>query len=127
MKFGTRAAALLTLSSTLLGACASLAAPPTKVEGGVLVGSNGMTLYTFDKDTAGSGKSVCNGQCATNWPTLMAADADAASGDYSLVTRDDGKKQWALKGKPLYYWIKDTKPGDTTGEGVMGAWHVAKP
>jgi len=127
MKFGTRAAALLTLSSTLLGACASLAAPPTKVEGGVLVGLNGMTLYTFDKDTAGSGKSVCNGQCATNWPPLMAADADAASGDYSLVTRDDGKKQWALKGKPLYYWIKDTKPGDTTGEGVMGAWHVAKP
>jgi len=127
MKFGTRAAALLTLSSALLGACASLAAPPTKVEGGVLVGSNGMTLYTFDKDTAGSGKSVCNGQCATNWPPLMAADADAASGDYSLVTRDDGKKQWALKGKPLYYWIKDTKPGDTTGEGVMGAWHVAKP
>ena len=127
MKFGTRAAALLTLSSTLLGACASLAAPPTKVEGGVLVGSNGMTLYTFDKDTAGSGKSVCNGQCATNWPPLMAADADAASGHYSLVTRDDGKKQWALKGKPLYYWIKDTKPGDTTGEGVMGAWHVAKP
>jgi len=94
---------------------------------GAFIGSNGMTLYTFDKDTAGSGKSVCNGQCATNWPPLMAADADAASGDYSLVTRDDGKKQWALKGKPLYYWIKDTKPGDTTGEGVMGAWHVAKP
>jgi len=127
MKFGTRAAALLTLSSTLLGACASLAAPPTKVEGGVLVGANGMTLYIFDKDTAGSGKSVCNGQCATNWPPLMAADADAASGDYSLITRDDGKKQWALKGKPLYYWAKDTKPGDMTGDGVLGAWHVVKP
>jgi len=127
MKLATRVAALFTLSSALLGACASMAAPPTKTEGGVLVGPNGMTLYTFDKDSAGSGKSVCNGQCATNWPPLMAADADAASGDYTLVTRDDGKKQWALKGKPLYYWIKDTKPGDTTGEGVMGAWHVAKP
>jgi len=127
MKFGIRAAALLTLSSALLGACAALAAPPTKVEGGVLVGSNGMTLYTFDKDTAGSGKSVCNGQCATNWPPLMAADDDKAGGDYSVVTRDDGKKQWALKGKPLYYWVKDTKPGEMTGEGVMGAWHVAKP
>ena len=57
----------------------------------------------------------------------MAADADAASGDYTLVTRDDGKKQWALKGKPLYYWVKDTKPGEMTGEGVMGAWHVVKP
>jgi predicted lipoprotein with Yx(FWY)xxD motif len=127
MNFGTRAAALFTLSSALLGACASMAAPPTKVDGGVLVGSNGMTLYTFDKDTAGSGKSVCNGQCATNWPPLMAADADTASGDYSIVTRDDGKKQWALKGKPLYHWIKDTKAGDMTGEGVMGAWHVVKP
>jgi predicted lipoprotein with Yx(FWY)xxD motif len=127
MKLGTRAAALFTLSSALLGACAALAAPPAKVEGGVLVGPNGMTLYTFDKDSAGSGKSVCNGQCATNWPPLMAADADAASGDYTLVTRDDGKKQWALKGKPLYYWVKDGKPGDMTGEGVMGAWHVAKP
>lgn len=127
MKFGTRAAALFTISSALLGACASMAAPPTKVEGGVLVGANGMTLYTFDKDSAGSGKSVCNGQCATNWPPLMAADADAASGDYSLVTRDDGKKQWALKGKPLYYWAKDTKPGDMTGDGVLGAWHVVKP
>ena len=126
-RFGTRAAALLTLSSALLGACAAMAAPPTKVEGGVLVGANGMTLYTFDKDTAGSGKSVCNGQCATNWPPLMAADDDKAGGDYSVVTRDDGKKQWALKGKPLYYWVKDTKPGDTTGEGVMGAWHVVKP
>jgi len=127
MNFGTRAAALLTLSSALFSACAALAAPPTKVEGGVLVGSNGMTLYTFDKDTAGSGKSVCNGQCATNWPPLMAADGDAASGDYSIVTRDDGKKQWAIKGKPLYYWVKDTKPGEMTGEGVMGAWHVVKP
>ena len=125
MKFSTHAAALFTLSSALLAASAALAAPPTKVEGGVLGGPNGMTLYTFDKDSAG--KSVCNGQCATNWPPLMAVDADAASGDYSLVTRDDGKKQWALKGKPLYYWVKDTKPGDTTGEGVMGAWHVAKP
>jgi len=127
MKFGTRAAALFTISAALLGACASMAAPPTKVEGGVLVGANGMTLYIFDKDTAGSGKSVCNGQCATNWPPLMAADADAASGDYSLITRDDGKKQWALKGKPLYYWAKDTKPGDMTGDGVLGAWHVVKP
>ena len=125
MKLGTRAAALFTLSSALLGACVAMAAPPTKGEGGVLVGPNGMTLYTFDKDSAG--KSVCNGQCATNWPPLMASDDDKASGDFTLVTRDDGKKQWALKGMPLYYWVKDTKPGDMTGEGMMGAWHVVKP
>ena len=91
----------------------------------VLTGPNGMTLYTFDKDAKGSGKSVCNGQCATNWPPLMAEGA--LSGDYSTVTRDDGKAQAAYKGMPLYYWVKDTKAGDKTGDNVQNVWHVAKP
>ena len=111
-----------------LAACASNASRPAPVSmaDGVLVGSKGMTLYVFDKDVAGSGKSVCNGPCATNWPPLFAGDSDTAVGDYSIVTRDDGKKQWALKGKPLYYWIKDQKPGDRTGDGFNNVWHVAK-
>ena len=99
---------------------------PTKVMDGVLTNSAGMTLYTFDKDTAGGGKSVCNGPCATSWPPLMAA-ADAKShGDYSIITRDDGTKQWAYKGKPLYLWIKDSKPGDRTGDGFNNAWRLAR-
>ena len=60
-------------------------------------------------------------------PPLMAAETDKASGDYSVLTRDDGKKQWALKGKPLYYWAKDAKPGDKTGDGFNKVWQVAKP
>lgn len=100
------------------------AGAPARMEGGMLVASNGMTLYTFDKDAGG--KSACNGPCAGNWPPLTAADDDAASGDWSVITRDDGKKQWAFKGKPLYFWIKDQKPGDTTGDGVNSVWHVAK-
>ena len=127
MHFATRTLSCSILSAALLGACAAMAAPPAKVADGVLVGPNGMTLYTFDKDAAGSGKSVCNGGCATNWPPLMAADTDKADGSYSIVTRDDGKKQWAMNGKPLYFWAKDTKPGDKTGDGVMSAWHVVKP
>ena len=124
----TRTASLLGLSAALFaGSASTMAAPPAQVADGVLVGANGMTLYIFDKDSAGSGKSVCNGPCATNWPPLMASDADQAGGDYSIVTRDDGKKQWALKGKPLYFWAKDTKPGDKTGDGMLGAWHSAKP
>ncbi len=120
--------ALATLTAALLGGCASMNdMAPAKLADGVLTGPNGMTLYTFDPDPQGGGKSVCNGPCATNWPPLMAADSDKASGDYTVVTRDDGKKQWALKGKPLYYWIKDTKPGDKTGDGVLSKWHVAKP
>lgn len=117
----------LVLIAGLLAACASMAEAPAKVTDGVLVGPNGMTLYTFDRDAAGSGKSVCNGPCATNWPPLMAADGAMAAGDYSVITRDDGKKQWAYKGKPLYFWIKDSKPGDRTGDGFNKVWHAAQP
>ena len=127
MRFATRPVSLLIVTTALLGACAAMAPAPARVADGVLVGANGMTLYTFDKDTAGSGKSVCNGPCATNWPPLMAADSDKPTGNYTVVTRDDGKKQWAMQGKPLYYWAKDTKPGDKTGDGVLGVWHTATP
>jgi predicted lipoprotein with Yx(FWY)xxD motif len=122
-----RFTAMATLSVALLGACTSMAQSPAKLAGGVLTGPNGMTLYTFDKDAAGSGKSMCNGPCAGNWPPLMAAESDQASGDYSVITRDDGKKQWAVKGKPLYYWSKDAKPGDMSGDGFNKVWQVAKP
>ncbi|MFO1311292.1 MAG: hypothetical protein U1F41_04415 [Burkholderiales bacterium] len=100
-------------------------APAKKGPAGYWVDAKGMTLYTFDKDSGG--KSACNGPCAANWPPL-AAGADAkASGDWSIVTRDDGSKQWAYKGKPLYTWSKDMKPGDATGDGFLnGAWHAAK-
>jgi predicted lipoprotein with Yx(FWY)xxD motif len=114
------------LLMAVLGACASMGGAPmaAKFEGGKLVNSAGMTLYTFDKDAAGSGKSTCNGPCAVNWPPLKAADADHASGDWSIVTRDDASKQWAYKSKPVYLWIKDQKPGDKTGDGVNKVWHV---
>ncbi|WP_096698876.1 hypothetical protein [Polaromonas sp. AER18D-145] len=123
MKFLT----IAVLTAALLGGCASMSNPPAKVADGMLVGPNGMTLYTFDRDITGSGKSVCNGPCATNWPPLLAAETDKASGDYTVITRDDGKKQWSMKGKPLYYWIKDTKAGDKTGDGVQNVWHIVKP
>lgn len=99
---------------------------PAHMEDGRLVGTNGMTLYVFDKDEAGAGKSVCNGKCAENWPPLAAQGSDVGIGDWSVIARDDGSKQWAFKGKPVYFWIKDTKPGDTTGDGFNNVWHIAK-
>jgi len=111
----------------LLVACATPNAAPVAMQSGVLTNADGMTLYVFDKDAAGSGKSACNGDCATNWPPLMATTGDKASGDYSIITRDDGSRQWAYKGKPLYRWVKDQKPGDTTGDGVKNVRHAAKP
>jgi predicted lipoprotein with Yx(FWY)xxD motif len=112
---------------SLLAACATtMAQAPVKTVDGVMTNAAGMTLYTFDRDEAGSGKSVCNGPCAQNWPPLMAAADAKASGDWTIVTRDDGSKQWAYKGKPLYLWAKDQKPGDKTGDGFNNAWRVAK-
>jgi Uncharacterized protein conserved in bacteria len=128
MKLTIHTAALLGI---LLGAGAAAAqsAAPAKVadtsKGKVLVDAKGMTLYTFDKDSAG--KSNCNGTCAQNWPPLMADASAKASGDWSPVKRDDGSMQWAYKGHPLYTWVKDTKPGDTTGDGVNNIWHIAAP
>jgi len=117
------------LAVLVLAACQSMtmSAMPAKAVDGVLTNPADMTLYTFDRDTAGSGKSVCNGPCATNWPPFAAAADAKATGEWSIVTRDDGSKQWAYKGKPLYAWSKDQKPGDKTGDGFLNnAWHVAK-
>ena len=126
----TRPFSTLLLSAVLMGAAApvALAAEPAHVaetgKGKALVDAKGMTLYTFAKDA--NGKSVCNGKCAENWPPLM-VKADAAEG-WTQITRDDGAKQWAYKGKPLYTFVKDKTPGDTTGDGFLdGAWSIARP
>jgi predicted lipoprotein with Yx(FWY)xxD motif len=87
--------------------------------------AKGMTLYVSDSDTAG--KSACNGPCAVSWPPLLAAAGAVPVGNYTIVTRDDGGLQWAYNGKPLYTWKNDKQPGDTTGDGVAGKWHIAKP
>lgn len=116
-------------SLVVLGACASApsAVLPAKTSDGMLTSFSGMTLYVYDKDTAGSGKSACNGPCAANWPPLMAEAEAKSTGDYSLVARDDGGRQWAYKGRPLYFWVKDTKPGDKTGDGFKDVWHIVRP
>jgi predicted lipoprotein with Yx(FWY)xxD motif len=118
----------LTALLLLLNACATAGGgAPVKVSDGVFSNEAGMSLYTFDRDVAGSGKSVCNGPCAGNWPPLLAGADARASGDWSIVTRDDGARQWAYKGKPVYLWAKDTKPGDRTGQGVNNVWQLARP
>ena len=97
-----------------------------KMENGMLVNSQGMTLYTWDNDRE-AGKSACNGMCLQNWPALMATADSANMGDWTAITRDDGAKQWAYKGKPLYTFRQDAKAGDVVGDGRGGTWHIAKP
>ena len=112
----------LTLSALLLSG--AVLADDVMKKDGVLVNSAGMTVYTFDKDTAGSGKSACSGPCLENWPAVTPPATVAAP--YSVITRDDGSKQLAYQGKPLYTFKKDTKPGDRMGDNVKDVWHVVK-
>ncbi|HUI14105.1 MAG TPA: hypothetical protein VL048_11630 [Xanthobacteraceae bacterium] len=121
----TVAAALLVLA--LGGALAQTA--PAKVgdtaKGKALIDGAGMTLYTFDRDS--SGTSNCNGVCTNNWPPFNAPADAKPSGDWTVVTRKDGSKQWAYKGKPLYTFYHDGDPGDAKGDGVNNIWHIAAP
>ena len=84
--------------------------------GWTLTDAKGMTLYTYEKDVE-PGKSECVGPCAQQWPPLsVTADADRAQGEWSVITRDDGSKQWAYRSQPLYYSSRDSDPGDANGD-----------
>lgn len=120
---------VLGLAAVLASAVAANAMDmPAKVMNGVLVDQNGMTLYTFDKDTQGAAMSACVDQCITNWPPLVAGEGAMAEGEWTIVDYKaaDGTmgKMWAYDGWPVYLWVKDTKPGDMSGDGVGGVWHV---
>jgi predicted lipoprotein with Yx(FWY)xxD motif len=124
----------LGLAALIVSAAAAFAADPAMVmdssAGKIWTDQNGMTLYTFDTDGKGAMKSACTGKCIENWPPLLAADGATASGDWTLVevVDKDGatKKMWAYEGWPLYLFVGDTKPGDVSGDGKGGVWHVAK-
>jgi predicted lipoprotein with Yx(FWY)xxD motif len=109
------------------GGMGSNTPPSVKVSNGALTDPQGLTLYVFDRDTAGSGKSACNGNCATVWPPLMAQPGTSGTGSYTVIKRDDGGSQWAYKGKPLYRFSRDAKPGDRSGDNFNNVWHVATP
>ena len=105
---------------------------PAKVEktstGTVLANKAGMTLYTFSKDKAD--KSECVGKCAAAWPPFAAPASARSRGKWSVVSRLNGKKQWAYGGKPLYTFVKNKKPGQDKGNGIVhfgGTWKVARP
>ncbi|MCX5156550.1 MULTISPECIES: SCO0930 family lipoprotein [unclassified Streptomyces] len=99
--------------------------------GSVLTDGAGFTLYRFDKDTPKPPKSNCEGACANTWPIVPAGDVTAAAGvDPALlgeVERTDGSKQLTVAGWPMYRYSKDTKAGETNGQGVGGTWFASAP
>ncbi|SJZ85166.1 Predicted lipoprotein with conserved Yx(FWY)xxD motif [Trichlorobacter thiogenes] len=97
--------------------------------GKYLTDEKGMTLYLFKKDTVGI--SACAGPCVEKWPLFniekVTVPEGVNAGDFGAIVRSDGKKQTTYKGMPLYYFFKDLKPGDTTGQGVNNVWYVVAP
>ena len=94
----------------------------------ILTDTKGMSLYTFDKDTAGI--SNCYDGCEVKWPVyhadLTTLPKEVKGKDFSTITRKNGAMQTTYKGKPLYYFFKDTKPNQTNGNGAKGVWHLVE-
>jgi predicted lipoprotein with Yx(FWY)xxD motif len=97
--------------------------------GSYLADADGKTLYWFMKDSPG--KSACAGTCLEKWPVFfretVAPPAGIEAKDFSMITREDGKKQTTFRGYPLYYYAADMKAGDTVGQGVNAVWFVINP
>ncbi len=154
-----RMIAALFAGMALFGALGAAAAdqPPVRVqmteEGPVFATSSGMTLYSGYIDVGAPGRSKCNythyetqngriygvfalpaaktrKTCADKWPPFLAAADAKAEGDWSVITRDGGARQWAYQGRPLYTSVKDHRPGEVNGEGSslrdITGWQAAK-
>ncbi|TQJ38657.1 putative lipoprotein with Yx(FWY)xxD motif [Arthrobacter sp. SLBN-112] len=126
-------------SSSTASASASSTQPSAAVDlktasssaGNIVVDAKGMSLYFFTKDTKDSGTSACTGSCLVQWPPLTTTSgspvAEGVTGKLGTINTPDGKKQVTLNGMPLYYYVKDTKPGDVLGQGVGGVWYLSDP
>ncbi len=128
--------ALLLAAAPAMAAGAATVATATKAPYGTyLVGAKGMSLYMFQSDKQGSGKSTCYGNCAKTWPPLLTegkvkASGKADSDKLGTIKRKDGKKQVTYNGWPLYYFISDQSAGDTTGQNVGPSgkkWYLLDP
>lgn len=98
--------------------------------GKYLTDAEGKSLYIFTKDSVG--KSACNDDCITRWPVyfrdkVAAAGAGLKDADFATIVRGDGQKQTTFRGYPLYYWMGDSKAGETNGQGINNVWFVIDP
>ena len=133
-------AAVLMLPASQVFAHESESAPPppkkgpqsapvqvvTTDQGSRLTDPKGMTLYYFDRDDSGN-KSNCDGKCTERWVPLAAPVNAQATGDFTVIIRNDGSKMWAYRYRPLYTSQADKAPGEANGAITSAQWHVARP
>ncbi|MEM8630548.1 MAG: hypothetical protein AAGF74_04880 [Pseudomonadota bacterium] len=110
--------------SATAASAGSLIAVNTDIGEVIASADNGLTLYTFRKDSRDT--SNCYGDCAASWPPFTAPASAQADGGLGIIERKDGSRQYALNGKPLYFWAGDSQQGDATGDGVGGVWDVVR-
>jgi predicted lipoprotein with Yx(FWY)xxD motif len=130
---GSAASPSTTSPTTGGGAAATVGVASSSNLGSILVDSQGRTLYLFAQDTGTT--STCSGACATAWPPLTAsgmptAGSGANASQVGTTPRSDNTQQVTYNGHPLYLFARDTKAGDTNGQGVnaFGAsWFAVTP
>ncbi len=106
------------------GTKASFNQPRAAIKGWVYGDKNGRSLYTYAKDAVG--KSNCLNECAAAWPPVRPVAGAVATGHWTIISRSDGGKQWALNGKPVYTSTKDTTKGENLGAAAEdNAWQSA--
>ena len=123
----TRTALIAAAALAMIGTTATaktLATVNSDIGQVIASAKNGLTLYTFRKDA----KNIpnCYNDCATAWPPFTASAAAKPNGALGIIKRKDGTRQWALNGKPLYFWAGDSQRGDVTGDGVGGVWDAVR-
>jgi|SoimicMinimDraft_17_1059745.scaffolds.fasta_scaffold68355_1 predicted lipoprotein with Yx(FWY)xxD motif len=109
--------------TTIVTAFVAALSASTFADSTVLTDSAGMTVYTFDKDSAD--RSACYGDCAAVWPPVSVSSMPTGS-DFSTVSRDDGTDQAVYRGKPIYLFAGDKKAGDVNGDNVQNVWHAVQ-
>jgi predicted lipoprotein with Yx(FWY)xxD motif len=118
-------AALLVMAPELAMAAEAMPAS-VAIRNGIFSDTKGLTLYIADSDRAAN-VSSCYDNCGHNWPAFNPAENDQETGDWKIITRDDGTRQWAYKGKPVYHFILDRQVGDVKGDGIGNVWHAVRP
>jgi predicted lipoprotein with Yx(FWY)xxD motif len=116
----------LLAAGLILAAAPAFAAGPSAPAGSTLASAPAQNrpLYTYDKDTAGT--SACTGPCISSWPPLLGDAAAKPSGEWTLINRADGGRQWAFKGKPVYGFFRDVPGAPAGGDNKVPGWRLLK-
>jgi predicted lipoprotein with Yx(FWY)xxD motif len=126
----TTSAATDTSSSAAAGGAVKLMAAKDAKLGDVVTDAAGFTLYRFDKDSDKPPTATCAGDCATNWPPVVASakpEVDGVAATVATLKRADGTQQVTINGWPVYRFAGDSAPGETNGQGVGGIWYAVTP